>query len=92
MKDIVKVRIKRGTIIGHDLGAFIWPGCKPPRNEYPNNNYKYETKFPDAIFEGEWSGFSWTLKRPGYGFIGKNNYGNGAIHIEEYEGVEEIDE
>lgn len=73
----MKVRIKIGTIIYHDLGCFEWPMCKPPKSEFENDDeYVYRTKFPNAVFD--YDGVSKCI-RSGYGQRG--NYGNGVIHV-----------
>lgn len=83
-----KVRIKIGTRVSHDMGFFVWPKCKPPLSEYKGENWKAETKFPDAVFKARWNGFYWDCKRKGYG--GKKEYGNGSIFVRGKDSVELI--
>ena len=84
------VRIKEGARIGQDFHFGCWPDCCPPESEYAGEQYQYVAKNPEMRFVGYWDGQSWICKAPGYG--NKDDYGNGAVHVFEKDGVEEIRE
>lgn len=90
MKNLIKTKIKRGALVGQERRYFNWPGCIPPSKEYDLPiNFKYETKFPDAIFECEWNGEYWDCKRDGYGSLKySESYGNGSIFVFDFNGIE----
>lgn len=78
----MKAKIKVGSHISQDFGSFYWPECKPPRTEYVGEDYEYEAKDPDMIFDVEWSGRWWDCCAEGYGYPSSetnNHYGNGSI-------------
>lgn len=87
----MKAKIKRGSFIGQDRSYFNWPECFPHDSEYNRNavDYRFETKFPDAVFECEWNGKYWECVRNGYGSLkASESYGNGSIFVFDYNGIE----
>jgi hypothetical protein len=62
-------RIKRGAGIFQDRNFCKWPNCCPPRSEYESEEYQYEAKDPDMVFEVEWTGNHWDCKADGYGML-----------------------
>lgn len=84
-------RIKNGTHVWHDFAAFLWPGCKPPMDEYPPDSaYQYKAKDADQVFDVTWDGKSWECERHGYGELGA--YGNGSIAVFNFDGIDIIEE
>jgi len=85
-------RIKRGAGIFQDHHFGKWPNCCPPRSEYEGEEYKYEAKDPDMVFEVEWTGRHWDCKADGYGMLRSRGeggeYGNGSIFVSDPDGVE----
>ncbi len=85
-------RIKRGAGILQDHHFGKWPNCCPPRSEYEGEEYKYEAKDPDMVFEVEWKGRYWDCKADGYGMLRSRGeggeYGNGSIFVSARDGVE----
>ena len=85
-------RIKRGAGIfqGHHFGK--WPDCCPPRSEYEGEEYQYEAKDPDMVFDVKWTGTHWDCKADGYGMLRARGeggeYGNGSIFVSGCDGVE----
>lgn len=89
MNTKIKAKIKIGSKISQDFSYFKWPNCFPPNSEYENNDYYYETKFPDAEFECEWYGKHWNCVKDGYGSLkNSESYGNGSIFVLDYNGIE----
>lgn len=88
----MKGRICNGARIYHGFGSFVWPGCKPPKEEYEGEEYKARTKEPDAIFDVTWDDATkcWICTRVGYGAVGA--YGNGAILVRDKDSVLLVDE
>jgi len=74
-----KVRIKEGSKIFQDSLFGVWPQCRPPKEEYKDEEYQNYTKYPDAIFNAVWKEHYWDCWRKGYG--DPNNYGNGSIFV-----------
>ena len=85
-------RIKRGAGIFQDHHFGKWPDCCPPRSEYQGEEYQYEAKDPDMVFEVEWTGNHWDCKADGYGMLRSHGeageYGNGSIFVRDRAGVE----
>lgn len=85
-------RIKRGAGIFQDHHFGKWPNCCPPKSEYEGEEYKYEAKDPDMVFEVEWTGNHWDCKADGYGMLRvrgeAGEYGNGSIFVSSRDGVE----
>lgn len=85
-------RIKRGAWIFQDHHLGEWPNCCPPRSEYEGEEYQYEAKDPDMLFEVEWAGNHWNCKADGYGMLRSRGedgeYGNGSIFVSDSAGVE----
>lgn len=77
--------IKTGTTIGQDHRFFVWPQCAPPLDEYKNEKYKNLAKDVNMKFHVIWNKNIWTCIADGYG--SNRSYGNGAIHIMDFNGV-----
>lgn len=74
--EIMRGRIKIGTLISQDFMTFRWPHCKVAGAKSPA---QWQVKNPDMKFDMEWNGRYWRCITEGFG--AKNNYGNGAIFV-----------
>lgn len=85
-------RIKRGAGIMQDFHFGKWPSCCPPGSEYEDEEYRYEAKDPDMVFDVKREGNGWVCKADGYGRLRargeKGEYGNGCILVSDIGGVE----
>ena len=85
-------RIKTGAGIFQDHHFGKWPSCCPPRSEYEGEEYQYEAKDPDMVFDVRWTGHHWECKADGYGMMRHRGeageYGNGSIFVSNPDGVE----
>ncbi len=78
----MQAKIKIGAEIMHDRSFGTWPNCCPPISEYAGEEYQYQAKNPDMLFDVEWKasgGGYWNCVAPGYGERG--NYGSGSIFV-----------
>jgi len=87
----MKGKIKRGAAISHDFRVWYWPECASSAEEYEGEEYKYEAKNPDMVFDVEWTGRYWECKADLYGSDVPGRYGNGSIFVFGKDNVEIVD-
>ena len=84
-------RIIVGTGIYQDQYFGIWPQCCPPRSEYEGEEYQYQAKDQEMVFDVVWNGHYWDCRADGYGYRRSNGdngeYGNGSIFVSKFDGV-----
>ena len=75
--EVIKARIKIGATIGHDFSYSNWPNCRLSKGLNQT-----EENIKDTIFECTVnSNRTYNCIAPGFGVVGMNSYGDGAITV-----------